>query len=141
MARRGWGNHKAQAFVPPEQAWVSEDANKSFEEELRSTSPTLSSGFLLLSSLQRHIFCSFPLFRLRLLEFHQPACHSGTRSIIQTYILYLMGKLWLTGSCTGGVDPRPGREIGAPACINLTGYVHINTLIIRPAEARRRLRR
>lgn len=47
-----------------------------------------------------------------------------------------MGKLWLTGSCTGGADPRLGREIGALACINLTGYVHINTLIICRAEAR-----
>lgn len=115
----------------------------SCEEEPRPTSPTLSSRFLpeLLLSLRRHLFCPSPLSRLRLLEFPQPACHSGTRSIIHTYILYLMGKLWLTGSCTGGVDPRPGREIGALACINLTGYVHINTLIIRRAAARRRLRR
>ncbi|CAF88291.1 unnamed protein product, partial [Tetraodon nigroviridis] len=39
------------------------------------------------------------------------------------------------------LNPRLDREIGALACINLTGYVHINTLIICRAEARRGLRR
>lgn len=52
-----------------------------------------------------------------------------------------MGKLWLTGSCAGSLDLRLGREIGALACINVTGYLHINMLIICRAEARRGLRR